>query len=297
MSGVTAAATGGNVPPTLELRSVRRCKATVRLGGVTHAFVAALREALLCDTPCMGFHSVGLDNAPESEVPQHARLQFGLVPLATDDIFAWEGATQAPPTGACVAAATFHAVGGKAGDCLTDKHLRWQAVDGHHPPARVWVAHPPGVEVYRMAVMGCGDVWSGQAHAVRGTGRMGVPWFCVPQVTWRCEVYVTFHVPLAHLSQAMQDTLATSCPAVVPLWRGAATGVRVPMWADAGFTTLLGSQMDGGAWREGGVATVHEPGVTAFEVVIETNGGVHAAHALATALVQLKRDAAVMRVA
>jgi len=259
-------------------------EAAVYIEGATPAFVAAVQSTLLNDVPCLGIHTLWLDDAPKyvhgdvlalraaqcgwTVVPHHSTE-----PAATDD--SHPSTAFANP----VAHGSFDFVSGPiTGHELCAKHIAWNSpsIAPTHPNI-VLAALPPGARI------------AGEVVLAWGTARHGPAWRAVPRVTWQSYAWLTWLKEPCTLNAAqlecLQDVLLGDAADTV---EDAVVGVPQSVVANAGLQELA----DMPEWQDTlQYSTLSPDDCTAHIMSVHTNGQMPALLAVTTALRIMALDA------
>ena len=273
-------------------------EAAVYLDGASPAFVAALQSTLLNDVPCVGVHTVWLDDAPKyvhGDVLALRAAQCGWTLDAASQAPACSGTAAAdqpaddgsltaalhPDTAylGAVAHGSFDFVAGPAcGYEFCAQHVAWDTprVSAVHP--RIVLAElPPGARI------------SGEMVLAWGTARHGPAWRCVPRVCWTAEAHLTWLRDPCELSEAqvaaLEDVLLESACDVVD---GAVVGQPQAVQVNSGLQELA----DTAEWKGVLQYEARTPQDRALHLVTVRTNGQHAAiQAVHTALRVMAADA------
>uniref|UniRef100_A0A6C0AU96 Uncharacterized protein n=1 Tax=viral metagenome TaxID=1070528 RepID=A0A6C0AU96_9ZZZZ len=263
-------------------------EAVVRVAHAPPAFVAALQAALLNDVPCVGTHTLWLDDAPKyvhGDVLALRAAQCGwkVLPARSGSAGACASHDAEHPSdafGAPAARGSFDFVAGPAtGFELRAEHVAWDTacVVPTHPQA-VLAALPPGARC------------AGELVLAWGTARHGPAWRAVPRVAWDSGATLEWLTDPAQLPPAqvatLCDVLADDVDAVVG--DGVAVGQPFEVRAHAGMQELA----DAPEWRGVLKYSTHTPDdCTDHIMTVRTNGQMPALTAIVTALRVMAADA------
>lgn len=221
------------------------------------ACMAALQEALVNDVPCVGIHTLHLDDASPFQHGEVLAMRMGHTAWACPPWTASSTLTAARHHG------TFYKAAPGSVQHLCAKDIKWTDAEG--APCDLTPVFPEA----RLVPVTPRACVAGEVVAAWGVGRHGQAWRVVPDVRWSFAERVTWHMDPTLLPEPRQTELVEATVYGVDI-------MEAPewVWACAGLRELVdhAPEADSAAWSWRSVFTLQSDAAPPALLTFTTNG-------------------------